>query len=111
MARADYSIFLDDTLFTEDAFSELKPGGRVLLNTRQPMHDPRVIPLDGSGLAKTYLKLPIANTVMLGAFAAVFGGISVEQLEEAVRQSMPEKLHQKNIAVIRAAVASIRKED
>ena len=75
------------------------------------MHDPRVIPLDGSGLAKTYLKLPIANTVMLGAFAAVFGGISVEQLEEAVRQSMPEKLHQKNIAVIRAAVASIRKED
>ena len=73
MARADYSIFLDDTLFTEDAFSELKPGGRVLLNTRQPMHDPRVIPLDGSGLAKTYLKLPIANTVMLGAFAAVFG--------------------------------------
>ena len=32
--KADFSIFLDDTLFSDSAFDELKPGGKVLLNTK-----------------------------------------------------------------------------
>lgn len=106
--KADYSIFLDDTLFSEQAFSELKPGGRILLNTKKAVEDPRVVTLDGDMLAESILKLPITNTVMLGAFAAVFDGITAGQIEEAIRQGMPAKLHSKNIAVIHAAMEAIK---
>lgn len=108
--KADYSVFLDDTLFSETAFSELKPGGKVLLNTKRPIKDPRVITLDGDSLAEEILRLPITNTVMLGAFSAIFDGITVEQIEEAVRQYMPKKLQDKNIEAIRAAAKAIGKE-
>lgn len=109
--KADYSIFLDDTLFSESAFSELKPDGKILLNTKHSVKDSRVITLDGDALAEEILKLPITNTVMLGAFAAVFNEISAEQIEEAIRQNMPEKLQGKNIAVIHAAIDTIGKEN
>ena len=108
--QADFSIFLDDTLFSEQAFDELKPKGKILLNTRSKIDDPRVITLDGNGIAAEILKLPITNTIMLGALAAVFDGIAVADIEEAIRQNMPAKLHDKNIAAVRAAVDALRKE-
>ena len=108
--KADYSIFLDDTLFSEEAFTELKPNGKILLNTKKIVDDPRVIVLDGDTLAEQILKLPITNTVMLGAFATVFDGISTLQIEEAIRQNMPAKLQSKNIAVIQAVADKIGRE-
>lgn len=109
--KADFSIFLDDTLFSEQAFDELKPGGKILLNTKNSVSDDRVITLDGDKLAAEILKLPITNTIMLGAFVAIYNDISLEDIEEAIRQNMPEKLHEKNITAVRAAVSEIKKED
>ncbi len=37
ITKADYSIFLDDTLFSEQAFDELKPDGKIILNTKKKM--------------------------------------------------------------------------
>lgn len=51
---ADFSIFLDDTLFTDSAFSELKDGGKILLNTKRKIEDERVITLDGDTIAAEY---------------------------------------------------------
>ena len=51
VTAADYSIFLDDTLFTDAAFAELKDGGKVLLNTKRHIDDDRVITLDGDKIA------------------------------------------------------------
>lgn len=110
VAKADYSIFLDDTLFSEEAFAELKPNGKILLNTKHTIKDERVIILDGDALAAEILKLPVTNTIMLGAFAAVFDGISLEHIEESIRQNMPEKLQEKNIAAVRAAAEAVAKE-
>lgn len=101
--RADVSIFLDDTLFSDSAFAELKEGGIVLLNTKQSIENSRVITLDGDRIAQETLGLPITNTVMLGAFSALYDDIRIEAIEEAIRQNMPEKLWQKNIAAVRAA--------
>lgn len=105
---ADYSIFLDDTLFSDAAFAELKPGGKVLLNTKKHIDDERVITLDGDKIAAEILKLPITNTIMLGAFTAVFDGISLEDIEKAIRLTMPEKLQEKNIAAVKAAAEEVR---
>lgn len=108
VTAADYSIFLDDTLFTDDAFAELKDGGKVLLNTKRHIDDDRVITLDGDKIAAEILKLPITNTIMLGAFAAVFGDISLDDIEKSIRLNMPEKLHTKNIAAVKAAAEEVR---
>ena len=109
--KADFSIFLDDTLFSEQAFKELKPDGRILLNTKHFVADNRVVTLDGDKLAAEILKLPITNTIMLGAFAAVYNGVSLENIEDAIRQNMPQKLHGKNIKAVRSAVEEIRREN
>ena len=45
---------------------------------------------------------------MLGAFAAIFGGITLDDVEKAIRLNMPEKLHSKNIAAVKAAAEEVR---
>jgi pyruvate ferredoxin oxidoreductase gamma subunit len=105
--KADYSIFLDDTLFTEDSFNELKGSGKILLNTKQTFIDGRVIALDGDLIAGEILGMPITNTIMLGAFAAVSGVIGLGAIEWAIRENMPAKLHEKNIAAALAAAKEV----
>ena len=101
--KADFVIFLDDTLFSDAAFAELKENGKILLNTKQRVDDPRVVTLDGNRIAEEILGLPITNTIMLGALAAVYEGISLPEIEDAIRQSMPETLQARNIAAVKAA--------
>ena len=103
--RSNYSIFLDDTLFSEKSFRELKQNGIILLNTKKHFDDPRVITLDGDGIAARILGLPITNTILLGAL--VSGEISLEEINEAIRQTMPRRLHEKNIAAVKAAYEEV----
>ena len=105
--RSNYSIFLDDTLFSEKSFRELKQNGIMLLNTKKHFDDPSVITLDGDGIAARILGLPITNTILLGAFAAVSGEISLEEINEAIRQTMPRRLQEKNIAAVKAAYEEV----
>ena len=105
--KADYSIFLDDTLFSESAFSELKSNGKILLNTKQNIADERIITLDADKIANDILKIPITNTIMLGAFAAVFEEISLDDIEKSIKLSMPEKLHKKNIFAVKVAFEEV----
>ena len=107
ITRSNYSIFLDDTLFNEKSFRELKQNGIILLNTKKTFEDPRVITLDGDGIAARILGLPITNTILLGAFAAVSGEITLEDINKAIRQTMPHRLHEKNIAAVKAAFEEV----
>ena len=102
ITKSNYSIFLDDTLFSEKSFRELKQNGKILLNTKKKFDDPRVITLDGDGIAAR-----ITNTILLGAFAAVSHEISLEEINEAIRQTMPRRLHEKNIAAVKAAYEEV----
>ncbi len=105
--KADFCIFLDDTLFSGNAFDELKESGKILINTKKSFSDERIIAFDGDTLAEKILRLPITNTIMLGAFAAVCDEITVEDVEEAICHYMPEKLHKKNIIAVRAAADEV----
>ena len=89
------------------SFRELKQNGIILLNTKKHFDDPRVITLDGDGIAARILGLPITNTILLGAFAAVSHEISLEEINEAIRQTMPRRLHEKNIAAVKAAYEEV----
>ena len=43
MAKADYVIYLDDTLLGEGWENELKPGGVVLVNSVRVFDDRRIV--------------------------------------------------------------------
>lgn len=107
ITKSNYSIFLDDTLFNAKSFHELKQNGKILLNTKKTIDDPRVITLDGDSLAARILGLPITNTILLGAFAAIPDEISLEEIYEAIRLTMPQRLHEKNIAAVKAAYEEV----
>ena len=94
ITKSNYSIFLDDTLFNAKSFHELKQNGIILLNTKKTIDDPRVITVDADSIAAQILGLPITNTILLGAFAAISNEISLEEIYEAIRQTMRRLSHE-----------------
>ena len=103
VSRGDIVVYLDDTLFAEGWEAEVAEGGTVLVNSKAVFDDPRVVALDASGLAAEILGRPIPNTVFLGAIAAVCDEVTLEDVCEGIRQTMPAKLHDRNIEVAKAA--------
>ena len=103
--RADFVIYLDETLFGPGWEDELKAGGRVLVNSARTWDDPRVTAIDADGISAEVLGRAIPNTVFLGALAALCDEVRAEDVCEAIRQYMPEKLHAKNLAVVERVLA------
>lgn len=103
VSQADYVIYLDDTLLGAGWENELKPDGVVLVNSTRAFDDERIVALDADGISAAVLGRPIPNTVFLGALSALCDRVSVENVQEAIRQYMPAKLHAKNIAIVEAA--------
>ncbi len=99
--KADYIIILDDTLYSDALRNLLKPDGKILINTKQTENKP-LIAFDGDALARE-LKLPVVNTVMMGALAGLSGIVSVQNLDEAIQKYMPEKIREKNKTAVRKA--------
>jgi pyruvate ferredoxin oxidoreductase gamma subunit len=99
----DYVVVLDETLMeTVDVTKGLKDGGIILINTKSsPDRFPfrgnfRVLTVDASTIAMEEMGTPIANTAMLGAFAAVNDLIDLDSILKAVDKGMPENLRAKN---------------
>ena len=107
ISKADYSIYLDDTLFGENSFGELKANGIILLNTKKKIDNPKVISIDGDSIAEKYLGLPITNTILLGALAAVWGLVSLDEINSAIMRTMPQRLYEKNIPAVKAAFEEV----
>lgn len=53
--KADFSIFLDDTLFSDTAFNELKPEGIILLNTKKHFDDSRIFTIDANTISENHI--------------------------------------------------------
>jgi len=107
ITRADFVVYLDSTLFGEGWESELKEGGRVLLNSPVAHDDPRVISLDASGISREVLGRDIPNTALLGALACLSDALTMEDAREAVRQYMAPKLQEKNFRVLDAVEGAL----
>lgn len=114
IVTADYRVFLDETLLGDSLVGALKPEGVLIVNTKdlsryRALH-PHVVGVDGTGLALKILKRPIANTAMLGAFAAVCPEVTLEALVEAVTREMKPALVGKNVELLKAAYGSLIRE-
>lgn len=105
--KSDFIIYLDDTLFDETVISGLKTGGKIILNTTRQYDDPRIITVAANRISDEILHMPIANTAMLGALAAVCPDVSLRGLEQAIDITMPKRLVNGNKAVVRAAYGEV----
>lgn len=92
--KADYIIILDETLYSEALKNQLKPDGKILINTKQSQ-DEKVVAIDGNQLASK-LYLPTTNTIMLGAIAAISGIVSNQDVLNAIEGYMPKKIQERN---------------
>lgn len=92
--KSDYIIILDETLYSDSLKNLLKPDGKIIVNTKQKMSG-RVYSFDGNSISDL-LRLPTVNTVMLGAFSAVSGIVTADDVHKAIEAYMPERIREKN---------------
>jgi pyruvate ferredoxin oxidoreductase gamma subunit len=101
--QADFIVVLDDTLYAPDLQTQLKPGGRIIVNSKAPI--PETFTFDGEAVAAEF-RLPTVNTVMLGALSGVSDVVSISDLETAIDGYLAPKIREKN----KQAVAQAAKE-
>ena len=111
----DYVVVLDETLIeTVDVAKGLKDGGIILINTKLgPDRFPfegnfRVVTVDASAIAMEELGVPIANTAMLGAFAAMNDLIGIDSILKAVDKGMPGGIRERNKKAIERTYGVVR---
>lgn len=107
--RANYVIYLDDTLLGEGWEDELLPDGKVIVNSVRSFGDPRIVAIDASGISQEILGRPIPNTALLGALCSVCDYVSADDVKRAIEGYMPAKLHEKNKRVVDAALEAVGK--
>ena len=104
--QADYIVILDDTLYSAELHSLLKPSGTIIVNSAHQTDD--TFSFDGDAAAAEF-RLPTVNTVMLGIVSALSGYISEEQAISAIEGYMPEKIRERNIAALKQAREAVLK--
>jgi pyruvate ferredoxin oxidoreductase gamma subunit len=119
----DVLIVQDPTLLHQvDVFQGLQPDGYVLINTRRRFdelhldeitarfrHD-RLITVPASEIAMKHLGRPLPNAVLLGAFAAFSGLVTLEAVGHAIRDKFSGKVAQGNLAGAAEAFDYVKKE-
>ena len=116
IVEPDALIVQDPTLFkVVDVFQGLRPRGYVLINSNKSLaelqlggqlaHVPpeHVRVVNATGLALQYIKRPLPNAVLLGAFAALSGIVQLASVANAIRQAFPGPIGDANVAAATAA--------
>lgn len=117
----DVLIVQDPTLLHQvDIFQGLKPAGYVLINSRHSFeelgvgelasrHDPdRLLTVPATEIAVKHLGRPLPNGVLLGAFAALTGIVTLKDVAYAIRHKLSAKAAEANAAAAMEAHAVVR---
>lgn len=109
----DYIVVQDATLMdTINVADGLKADGKAIINTEKKKDqlgfdtEAGVYTVNATKIALDVLGVPIVNTAMLGAFAAVTGEVTLDSLKKAIKKRFPEKLAAKNVNAVEAAYNS-----
>ncbi len=104
----DYVIIVDPTLMRGyNCFLGLKDEGIALINaaknTEIPQAKPRqkIYVIEANKIAMETIGRPLANTCLIGAFAAATGELRLETLLKAVEEKFSGKIKEGNIAAIK----------
>jgi indolepyruvate ferredoxin oxidoreductase, beta subunit len=107
----------------------VKPDGKIILNrhtifppsvslgkmeypknVEQTFHKffKNVWVVNGSEIAKSLGNIQVANVVLIGAFSNLFPELAFEQWADAIKELLPEKLHDINLKAFHEGRASIK---
>lgn len=114
----DYVVVLDPKLISlVDVVKGLKSDGKVLVNSSKGPGDldldtrGEVRTIDATGIALDMglgnPAAPIVNTAIIGAFAAISPEVSIDSVEESIRQGAPAK-KEENAKAARKAYEAIK---
>lgn len=119
----DALIVQDETLLEQvDVFSGLIADGYVLINSTRTFTQlgldelvvgrpvGRLITVPATELALEHLGRPVPNAVLLGAFAALTGVVTLESVGNAIRGRFPSKLAEKNCTASAAAYSFVKSQ-
>ena len=112
--ECDYIVVLDESLVNADTVAGLKPGGTVLINTLEPekyhklFPNVKIVTVGATDIALREIGLPITNTTMLGALAAIDSSIMLKTVIEVLKAEMSPKLAEKNIAALIEAYNAVK---
>lgn len=118
----DALIVQDPTLLHQvDVFSGLAPAGYVLINTERDLsalglddlaermsHPDRLIAVPATQLAREHLGRPLPNAVLLGAFAALTGAVSLDALTTAIGEKFAGRTAEGNVRGAEAAFRAVQ---
>jgi len=100
--KPDLIVVQDVTLLdTVDVFAGLKPDGIVLINTEKTPEELGISGINiktvpASRIATEIIGVPITNTTLLGAFAAITGIISIDSIKKVIQDRFPGGRGKKN---------------
>ena len=112
----DCVVVVDPTLRAAvNVFNGLRGDGIVILGEKN-FPNPSEIPasvkklavVDATKIAVEYLGVPITNTPMMGAFAAVTGWVTLESILQSFEQYLAPKLVERNQKAARAAYDAVQ---
>jgi pyruvate ferredoxin oxidoreductase gamma subunit len=108
----DVVVVLDPTVMAVTKVDQgLKPDGLLLINTTHPVDllrkqfgfTQKIATIDAMSIALEVLKVPITNTVMLGAFSKVLGQATPEDVKEPFNHRFGPALAPKNLDAFQRA--------
>jgi pyruvate ferredoxin oxidoreductase gamma subunit len=121
IAEPDALIVQDPTLLHQvDVFGGAGSGAYVLINSARTLSElglddlaarldlARVLTVPATDLAREHLGRPLPNAVLLGAFAAQTGVVSIESVVAAIGERFPRALAERNVAAACAAYDLVR---
>jgi pyruvate ferredoxin oxidoreductase gamma subunit len=112
----DVVIVLDASLIgLVNVIDGLKPDGKLIVNTPKNPEEIKkelnfsgfVATVDGTGIARKEMGVPIANTTMIGALLKVIGVMGLEEMKEAVEHRFG-RIAQKNLNAMKRAYEEIK---
>lgn len=114
----DYVLIVDPTLMRGyNCFSGLKDDGVAIINGKQDLEMPKLkakqkaFILPANEIALKTIGRPLANTTLLGAFAAATGELKLETLLEVIKMRFSGKAQEGNLEAVKQGYEFIRSEN
>ncbi len=114
--QPDVVVVLDSSLIgLVNVIDGLKPNGKLIVNTPKTPEEIRkelnfkgtVATVDGTGIARKEMGVPIANTTMIGALLKIIGVMGLDAMKEAVEHRFG-RIAQKNLTAMKRAYEEIK---
>lgn len=114
--QPDYILVVDSTLMRGfNCLSGLKNSGIVIINDKEGTPPPKVgasqkvFIVPATDIAMKTIGRPLANTALIGAFAAATGQLDLEVLLKVVKKRFSGKIQEANIQAIKQGYSYIKK--